>query len=244
VRTNTRVKLSFSVPEPEELKTLSFLSGETIVEMSSRSVSKSMESTFGERTETIAFQERFHPRLTPQDIQRHSDNPLEFITHVSRGSGLSQFGGLPIAVRALRPMSRHKYEAITALPWPDGPMIAPVNVPPSPVSATATAKPIIPPSPAATPPSAPNPAGAAPSAAPGTPPASNAAPSPAPPKRPTRKQQGPRTPAARDAEIRANALAFEKVIWEGVQMSGFFELREIAPPTNEEILRNVFDELA
>lgn len=121
IRTNTRTKFFFSVTEPEEIENLSSLSGREIVVNRSRSVAKARKGILPNTTDTESFVETISPRLSSQDIQRISDHPNEFLLHVSRGSGFTQFGGLPVPVRTEWPMSEREYERLQSIPWPKPP---------------------------------------------------------------------------------------------------------------------------
>jgi len=69
---------------------------------------------YNSRTDTQALK----PRLTTNDILALSDHPLDSIVHVSRGSGYTQFAGLPFPVRCTWPMLRSVYQLRRSAPWP------------------------------------------------------------------------------------------------------------------------------
>ena len=121
IRTNTRVKFFFSVTEPEELRSISSVSGLELVETRTRSTTAGHKGFFASNTETESRTEQFAPRLAAQDIQRVSDHPSEFLLQVSRGSGFTQFAGLPVPVRTEWPMSESEYKRLSSLPWPELP---------------------------------------------------------------------------------------------------------------------------
>jgi len=110
VRTNTRLKLYFSVTDPGEVRTLVDSSGEEVAMLKSWSA--------GSEDSTSTESETLKPRLTRNDVIRASDHPLHFIAHVSRGSGYTQFGGLPIPVRTTWPFTRDIYKKRSSAPWP------------------------------------------------------------------------------------------------------------------------------
>lgn len=118
IRTNTRTKFYFSITEPEELANISALSGREIVEMRSRSISRGGRGLIPSTTDTESYVEAIAPRLSAQDIQRISDHPNEFLLHVSRGSGFTQFGGLPVRVRTEWPIPETEYTRLSRQPWP------------------------------------------------------------------------------------------------------------------------------
>ena len=261
VRTNTRTKFFFSVTEPDEIRALSSLSGEALIELSSRSVSRPADTWGGQRTETMSLSEKIIPRLTTQDIQRHSDHPEEFILHVSRGSGFSQFAGLPIAVRALRPMPRDKHDYFSAEPWPTEPFVTPPSPPPSaaPASPTQPAPAVPNVGQAAPPPPPAQPVGAPPKGQqPGTPPTGQASPPPSASSAAGQShgpsaatgQKAHKTPAQKDEERLAEARRyFNDLIGRHIIDAGYYEIRRAEPPerdekarTHDENVRDLFDE--
>lgn len=109
VRTNTRLKLYFSVTDPGEVRTLIESSGEELSTLKS----------WGGSSDTVTMQtETLKPRLTRNDVIGASDHPLHFIAHVSRGSGYTQFGGMPIPVRTTWPFTRDVYKTRSGAKWP------------------------------------------------------------------------------------------------------------------------------
>ncbi|MCA9074708.1 MAG: type IV secretory system conjugative DNA transfer family protein [Planctomycetaceae bacterium] len=113
VLTNTRAKMYFSISDPFEMRNLQSTSGEELVEIQSWSE--------GEQSGlTIQGQNSLKPRLTVNDILSVSDHPLDYFFQVSRGSGYTQFGGLPIRVRTNYPISAKLYrERFDAIGWPE-----------------------------------------------------------------------------------------------------------------------------
>jgi len=119
VRANTRVKMFFSVTEPAEIKLLSGLSGEEVAQIRTESFTNNIRTFYSSpASKTVAYSEVRKPRLTPSDIQSLSDQPTDFILHVSRGSGYTQFAGLPNPVRALWSMNYSTYKERSIRPWP------------------------------------------------------------------------------------------------------------------------------
>ena len=119
VRTNTRVKMFFSLTEFEEIDQLSKLSGLDIAETHSRSTSRFVGGLIEPRTESESVSETTQARLLASDIQRYSDHPNQFILHVSRGRGFTQFGGLPVPVQTMWPLAQPMYETYRDTPWPE-----------------------------------------------------------------------------------------------------------------------------
>jgi hypothetical protein len=100
VRTNTRVKMFFSVAEPEELQVLSEFSGDEL------------QSTPFEETE------QRQPRLSTREILAVSDHPKRLFLMVNGGSGYTQFGGIPIPVETDWPISLATANERLKMPWP------------------------------------------------------------------------------------------------------------------------------
>jgi len=117
IRTNTRAKMYFSLSDPEEVQALSQSSGEEISYM--RSYSSTFHGgEFAQSSQTETQSQALKPRLIRNDILRASDHPLEFILQVSRGSGYTQFGGIPITVRTTFPHHKSQYDSFLEEPWP------------------------------------------------------------------------------------------------------------------------------
>src|SRR5690606_23286729 len=47
-------------------------------------------------------------------------HPLQYVLHVSRGEGYSQFAGLPVLCQTQYPMEKGDYENLQKRPWPEG----------------------------------------------------------------------------------------------------------------------------
>ena len=135
VRSNTRVKMYFSVSDQEDVKLLSETSGEEVQLLRNHSNSVSSSNNGSSSSSTVGFSETMKPRLTTADIRRISDHPRDFVLHISRGSGYSQFYGLPFPVRTEWPMSKERYMRYKESLWPEveefeelqpsGPSVAP-----------------------------------------------------------------------------------------------------------------------
>lgn len=140
IRTNTRVKRYFSVTDPIEVDLLSRASGEELWLVHSHQHSSSTTYPTGASTVTTgrSLQQAIKPRLTVNDILAISDHPLDSILHVSRGSGLTQFAGLPVPVRCTYPMTEEVYRLRQGEAWPrpvtisEDEQAAGVELPPTP----------------------------------------------------------------------------------------------------------------
>lgn len=120
VRTNTRYKRAFSVTTPQEVRDISDNSGFELMMMRSWSQPGEAGSTrlvahsYDRRSDSQALK----PRLVSNDILEASDHPLDSIFTVSRGSGYTQYAGLPIVVRSTWPMTADTYRRRQGAPWP------------------------------------------------------------------------------------------------------------------------------
>ena len=108
IRTNTRTKMYFSMSDPEEVESLVKSSGE---EAAIHSATYNLYSTKGPM--------QIKPRLKSNDIIKVSDHPLNFILNISRGSGYSQYGGVPLIVRTTYPLKTEDYIANSQKDWPE-----------------------------------------------------------------------------------------------------------------------------
>ena len=126
VRSNTRVKMHFSVQSPSDLKDISELSGLDAVMNQSRAISTPlswMPTAQQNRQETIVDSLSIKPRLTSSDILAISDHPRRFVLHVTRGSGLTQFGGRALPVEAEYIVHDFTYAKWQAERWPVEPSL-------------------------------------------------------------------------------------------------------------------------
>jgi TraM recognition site of TraD and TraG len=120
VRTNTRVKRFFSLSDPHDVRSMSESSGEELMYL--RTWTTDAGAPYTEMVATAhttrADSQGIKPRLTQNDILAISDHPLDSILFVSRGSGYTQFAGLPIQVRCTWPLSEATYTTLKNAPWP------------------------------------------------------------------------------------------------------------------------------
>lgn len=115
VRTNTRVKMYFGVTDLDEISELSTLSGEEVAIMESWGET---ESSKGGGSVSHNRQQTLKNRLLVSDILGMTDHPRRSILHVNRGSGYSQFAGLPTIVDCFHPITHALYVARGKMPWP------------------------------------------------------------------------------------------------------------------------------
>jgi len=121
IRTNTRLKRYFSVTDPQDVKMLSESSGEEIMFLRSWTqiagqapYTEYTAQAYNMRSDSQSLKNR----LTVNDILAVSDHPLDSIFHVSRGSGYTQFAGLPITIRCSWPIPLGVYQERQDAPWP------------------------------------------------------------------------------------------------------------------------------
>jgi hypothetical protein len=115
VRTNTRVKMHFGVADLAEIQELSMLSGEEVAIMSSWGSTLSSKGVSGE---SVTWNESLKQRFLISDILAATDHPRRSILHVTRGSGYSQWAGLPTIVDCFHHVSRELYDARSKAAWP------------------------------------------------------------------------------------------------------------------------------
>lgn len=98
---------------------LSEMSGREIGVLRSWARGQSIAKGFSRQSsDTVTWTEQFKNRLMPNDIARVSDHPLQMIAHVMRGSGYTQFAGLPFPVETCWPISEKEYRERQEAPWP------------------------------------------------------------------------------------------------------------------------------
>ncbi len=141
IKTNTSLKMFFSMTEPEDIKTMAMLSGEEL-------------HIYGSEDSEL-----IRPRLSVQELLALSDHPKRLLLQVTGGSGHTQFGGVPIPVETDWPISKDLADQREHLPWPTTPAprvvqpavaaggAAPVRPANSPQSNLQQAKPTVAPNP-------------------------------------------------------------------------------------------------
>lgn len=116
IRSNTRTKMFFALSDADDCRQMSEASGEEVA--IARSFTH-MATAQGLAT-GVSVSQALKPRLTLNDVLSVTDHPLEFILQVSRGSGYTQFAGMPMVIRTTYPLSKETYEARSRAPWPEG----------------------------------------------------------------------------------------------------------------------------
>jgi hypothetical protein len=126
IQTNTRMKQVHSATDIRQQEWVTDMSGEYIDRKTTTSTTHSRMAgstasgwTASETQGTSVSQaEERLPRLQSNDIKRISDDPLQCIVHVSRGSRYSQYGGLSIPVKLGYPYTLTEFNARRHAPWP------------------------------------------------------------------------------------------------------------------------------
>lgn len=124
VTTNTRSKIHFSVQNALDRKELSDSSGQDVSFVPVESTVQ-VRQRFGLTANSVATTSgmtmTIRPRLSVSDLQSISDHPRRCVLHVSRGAGLTQFGGLAIPVEVNHVHAAPYYEQLSRMPWPEDP---------------------------------------------------------------------------------------------------------------------------
>lgn len=113
VSANTRVKMYFSVTNQREVEMLSSMFGQApaVTQAYRAAVSGGPLPYVGDTYEEGYSTALTRPLRSEADIRRISDHPLRMVLHVSRGSGLAQFAGMPISLETLYSLDSKEYAA-------------------------------------------------------------------------------------------------------------------------------------
>ncbi len=128
IRTNTRVKLYFAISDPKDIEDLIAVSGQEVMVTWSLQKDATWQKAHPWRPHcihdvhgdeyTTTWSQALKPRFTVNDIAGISDHPHDCVAHVSRGSGYTQFAGLPFFVRSTWPIALQDYRRRAVAPWP------------------------------------------------------------------------------------------------------------------------------
>ncbi len=134
VRTNTRMKMYFTIEDPVEKRDLSAASGLDSVIRQSTVEGQSWPGGFRrpQAMKSVSSTQSEKPRLTESDLAEISDHPRRYVLHVSRGSGLTQFGGRAIPVESSFSMTAEEYERRLSATWPNEPDVPDFSKAPAP----------------------------------------------------------------------------------------------------------------
>ena len=111
VQTNTRFKQVFAASDLEQQTRLVQASGEAMYELYGGSVNSEGETT-------ITWQEHIGPRLRVNDIIQATDRTLHCIVHITRGMGVTQFGGFMFEAVCPYHITLEEYERRSGADWP------------------------------------------------------------------------------------------------------------------------------
>lgn len=112
VQTNTRFKQVFAASDLEQQSRLVQASGETINELFGYSICSDGKETF-------SWQEHIGPRLRANDIIETTDRPLHCLIHITRGLGVTQFGGFMFKAVCPYHITLEEYERRSVATWPE-----------------------------------------------------------------------------------------------------------------------------
>jgi len=118
ISTNTRLKIFFSVTDPNEVNALSEISGDEVAILESWSEQVSEDPSKIQFSLSHTYNTSLKSRITRNDIIRTSDHPLDYIMKVSRGAGYTQFSGMPLIVRTTYPITKQDYDKYSCEEWP------------------------------------------------------------------------------------------------------------------------------
>ena len=113
LETNCRLMQSFGATSEKEIERLCKGGGETVDHRVSRAK--------GTKDETVTAQEVVVPRLSANLLKLASDDDLQSVFLLNRGSGYAQFGGFPFVARSEYHISHGEYERRKHTPLQAGP---------------------------------------------------------------------------------------------------------------------------
>ena len=115
---NTRVRQIFGVSTPDDLRDLTFVSGERLIFPESKGISETA-GVFGMvRSIITTLKPTPTPKLRVNDLIEASDHPNRSIFALKRGEGLAQFQGYPFIMESCYHITPDEYERRRNLEWP------------------------------------------------------------------------------------------------------------------------------
>ena len=116
---NTRVRQIFGVSTPDDLRDLTFVSGERLIFPESKGTSET-PGVFGMvRSIITTLKPTPTPKLRVNDLIEASDHPNRSIFALKRGEGLAQFQGYPFIMESCYHITSEEYERRRNLEWPN-----------------------------------------------------------------------------------------------------------------------------
>ena len=118
VTNNTRIRQIFGVSTPDDLRDLTYVSGERLIFPESKGISE-VPGVFGMvRSIVTTLKPTPTPKLRVNDLIEASDHPNRSIFSLKRGEGLAQFQGYPFIMESCYHISPAEYERRRNLNWP------------------------------------------------------------------------------------------------------------------------------
>lgn len=115
---NTRIRQFFGVSTPEDLRDLTYMSGERLLLPESRGISET-DGIFGTvRSIITTLKPTPSAKLRVNDLIEASDHPNRSIFALKRGEGLAQFQGYPFIMQSCYHITPEEYERRRNLDWP------------------------------------------------------------------------------------------------------------------------------
>ena len=115
---NTRVRQIFGVSTPDDLRDLTFVSGERLIFPESKGVSETAGIFGMVRSIVTTLKPTPTPKLRVNDLIEASDHPNRSIFALKRGEGLAQFQGYPFIMESCYHITPDEYERRRNLEWP------------------------------------------------------------------------------------------------------------------------------
>ena len=115
---NTRIRQIFGVSTPNDLRDLTFVSGERLIFPESKGISE-VPGVFGTiRAIVTTLKPTPTPKLRVNDLIEASDHPNRSVFALKRGEGLAQFQGYPFIMESCYHITPEEYERRRNLEWP------------------------------------------------------------------------------------------------------------------------------
>ena len=133
IRATTRMRIYFTVSSKDDAEDVVQFSGTEVGELTTRGTSMSI-SEYGVKTGTSEQKaEYLKPRITYNDLAEVTNDPNGYICHVTRGHGLTQFGGMPFRGCSPWPIPWSLFRERDQTAWPTKPergqILSPVSAP-------------------------------------------------------------------------------------------------------------------
>jgi hypothetical protein len=118
VTNNTRIRQIFGVSTPDDLRDLTYVSGERLIFPESKGISE-VPGVFGVvRSIVTTLKPTPTSKLRVNDLIEASDHPNRSVFSLKRGEGLAQFQGYPFIMESCYHITPEEYERRRNLDWP------------------------------------------------------------------------------------------------------------------------------